>query len=153
MHADVDMSGRIEETNKPTAVGLANGISFSVLLTSVEKRKVLAILKQRYPERDINILHIFVFTVLLYYLLEQYIEKLSLVRIDLEYPGHDALIKNRVLTLLKNAGLEVEKDQFTIAQVGKKSPSHEVAYGVFAKKKAPGRVITAADVLVLIRGK
>ena len=153
MHADIDMSGRIEETNRATAVGLANGVSFCVYLSGAEKRKVIAILKQRYPDRNITLIHVFIFTVLLYYVLQPRIEDLSLVTIDLEYMGHDALIKNRVLTLLRNAGLRVEKEQLSIAQVGKKSPSHELAYGVYAGKKKPDRILTAADVLVLIRGK
>jgi len=153
MHADIDMSGRIEESNRATAVALANGISFSIFISGAEKRKAIAILKQRYPGRDVNLLHIFVFTVLLYYLLQPHIERLALVTIDLEYPGHDALIKNRVMTLLRNAGLRVHREQFAIGQVGKKSPAHDLAYGVYAKKTEPDRVITAADVLVLIRGK
>lgn len=153
MNADIDMSGRIEESNRATAVGLANGVSFCVYISGVEKRKAIAILKQRYPDRDANLIHIFVFTVLLYYVLQPHIERLSLVTIDLEYTGHDALIKNRVMTLLRNAGLSVEKEQLTIGRVGKKSPSHELAYGVYAGKKKPDRVLTAADVLVLIRGK
>lgn len=153
MYADVDMSGRIEETNRPTAVALANGISFSLVISAAEKRKAISTLKKRYPNREVNTLHIFVFTVLLYYLLQPYIERMALVTIDLEYPGHDALIKNRVMTLLRNAGLRVGKDQLTIGQVGKKSPAHDLAYRVYAKKKQSDREITAADVLVLIRGK
>lgn len=153
MHADIDMSGRIEETNRPTAVGLVNGVSFCVYISGVEKRKVIATLKERYPDRAITFIHVLVFTVLLYYVLQPHIERLALVTIDLEYTGHDALIKNRVLTLLHNAGLRAEKEQLTIGRVGKKSPSHELAYGVYAGKRKPDRVLTAADVLVLIRGK
>src|SRR5690242_2289389 len=119
MHADIDMSGRIEETNRATAVGLANGVSFCVYISGVEKRKAIAILKERYPDRDVALIHILIFTVLLYYVLQPHIERLSLVTIDLEYMGHDALIKNRVLTLLRNAGLSVEKEQLTIGRVGK----------------------------------
>ena len=147
------MSGRIEETNRATAVGLANGLSFCVYISGAEKRKAIAILKQRYPDRNVTLLHVFIFTVILYYVLQPHIERLSLVTIDLEYTGHDALIKNRVLTLLRNAGLTIEKERLSIAQVGKKSSSHELAYGVYAGNKKPDRVLTAADVLVLIRGK
>ena len=153
MQADIDMSGRIEETNRPTAIALANGISSCVLITAAEKRKVIRTLKKQQPERDVNLLHIFVFTVLLYYLVQPFMKRLTQVRIDLEYPGHDAVIKNRVLTLCRNAGIEVEKDQITIGQVGKKSPAHKLAYSVYLKKRKPDQVITAEDVLLLFRKK
>lgn len=153
MHADIDMSGRIEETNRATALGLANGVSFCVYISGSDKQKVIAILKKRYPDSTITHIHVLIFTVLLYYVLQPHIERFSLVTVDLEYTGHDSLIRNRVVTLLRNAGLSVEKDQLTIAQVGKKSPSHELAYGVYKGKKKADRVLTAADILVLIRGK
>jgi hypothetical protein len=153
MHVDVDMSGRIEETNKPTALGLANGISVSVAMTAAQKRRAIAALKKLRPEQDVNLLHLLVFTGLLYYLLRPVMEQLTLVTIDLEYPGHDAVIKNRVITLLRNAGISVEKDQLTIGQVGKKSPAHELAYAVYAKKQAADQVVTAEEIVALVRSK
>ncbi len=153
MQADIDMSGRIEETNNPTAIALADGVSFSVLISGAEKRKAIAALKKQQPERDVNLLHIFVFTVLLYYLVQPFMKRLAQVRIDLEYPGHDAVIKNRVLTLCRNAGIEVKADQVTIGQVGKKSPAHKLAYSVYLRKRKPDRVITAREVLLFFRKK
>jgi hypothetical protein len=46
MQADVDMSGRIEETNRPTALALANEVSVSVWISGRDKRDVIEVLRR-----------------------------------------------------------------------------------------------------------
>ncbi|MBX3064142.1 MAG: hypothetical protein KF726_14285 [Anaerolineae bacterium] len=147
MNADVDMSGRVEETNKPTALALANGKIYSILINARDKRMVIDTLVKQKPQRLRKIIHILVFSVLVYLLLAEHIEQASLITIDPEYEGYEALIKDRILTLCRKHGISADKHQITFERVGKNSPSHTVALAVFRGDKLPNRRITAEDVL------
>jgi hypothetical protein len=149
MQADVDMSGRIEETNRPTVVALANGAVASIFISPRDKRKVIETLKRRKPERERKYIYIRVFSALLFLLLEHEIGKLSLVVVDPEYPGYEADIKDWVLTLCRRNVVPVLRDQIMFRQVGKKSPAHELAYQTYKGKLQPDRIITAEEVLRL----
>ena len=96
------------------------------------------------------------FAVGLFLLLERVIEKVSLVTIDLEYPGHSATIKEHLLNLLRRAGLSVDADVIEFKQIhgiGKKSAAHDKAYYVFRGDVKPNRIITAEDVLGQFKSK
>ena len=151
MHADVDMSGRIEETNRPTALGLANGMSYSVLISAREKRRAIATVGQLYPHWRRRLIHVRLFSTTLYLLLQSHMHQVDLVTIDPEYPGHERDIKDWVLTLCRRQGLRVYADQMAFQRVGKKSPSHRLAYGVYKGQYKPNQVITAEDLLAELR--
>jgi hypothetical protein len=92
MQAEVDMSGRIEETNRPTAVALANGVQYSLLISAGEKRKAIEALRHAMPGRDRTTVHIRVFSIILFLLLREHLPKLQLVTID-PNPGHEPTLK------------------------------------------------------------
>lgn len=147
MNADIDMSGRIEETNKPTVLAVANGIAISHLLSAREKRKVIASLSQKKPDRRRAQVHILVFSSLLFLLLKDTIGAFSTVYVDDEYPSHAAVIKNRVMTLLIESGINLDRNQIAFSLVGKKSPAHKIAYATFQGRRSANRVLTAKNVL------
>ena len=147
MHVEIDQSGRIEETNRPTAIALANGVTASVRIAASEKRKALLALRLAKPQWSRRLIRVYVFSVLLYLLLRDHLEGLTLATIDTEYPGYEPVIKNRVLTLGWRDGLKIQKDRLAFRQIGKKSPAHKVAYRVYKGFEKPGRVISAADIL------
>jgi hypothetical protein len=151
MNADIDMSGRIEETNRPTAIAIANGTTDCVFISGRDKRLAIASLKQSRPQRSRSHIHILIFSSLLYLLLEPNTGQLSTVFIDPEYPGYDGMIKNRVMSLLEQAGKPVEKHQLIFKRVGKKSPAHKAAYAVFKGLRSADRVITARELLETFR--
>ena len=101
MQADVDMSGRIEETNRPTAMALANGIKGSLFTSAVEKQTAIEVFRKLKPQRDETLIHVLIFSSLLYLLVKEHIRKLSIVIVDPEYTGYEAVIKNRVMSLLR----------------------------------------------------
>ena len=151
MYADVDMSGRIEETNRPTALGLANGLQYSILISAREKRLAIATLGHVYPHWKRRLIHVRLFSTTLYMLLQNHIKQVELVTVDPEYPGHERDIKDWVITLCRRQGLRVFADQITFRNVGKKSPAHHLAYGVYKGQYQPDQVITAKDVLAELR--
>lgn len=150
MQADVDMSGRIEETNKPTVLALADGINICISISAKEKRSAIEVLKRRKLKRKRRLIPVRVFSTLLFLLLRDHIEKLDLVVVDLEYPGHEPDIKDWVMTLCRRDGIVVHRDQIVFEQVRKKSPAHELAYRTFKGRIRPDRKVTAEDVLRLI---
>jgi hypothetical protein len=149
MQADVDMSGRIEETNRPTALAMANGVAVSIFMSAKDKRRIIEALRQRKPARERKFIHIRVFSTLLFLLLERDIEKLATVIVDPEYPGYEADIKDWGLTLCRRHGIPVHRDQIVFRRVGKKSPAHRLAYRTFRGKIQPTQRVAAEDVLRL----
>jgi len=150
MQADVDMSGCIEETNRPTVLALANGVTVTIIMSAKDKRTVIETLRQRKRKRERKFIHVRAFSTLLFLLLERHIEKLAAVIIDPEYPGYEADIKDWGLTLCRRNNLPVHRDQIVFRQVGKKSPSHSLAYRTFKGKTQPTRRIVAEGVLKLV---
>lgn len=154
MRVEVDQSGRIDETNKPTVLALANGTKFSIRLSGRAKRAILAELRRRRKKRpEQETLYILVFATLVYLLLKEHIGKLSAVVIDTEFTGHEGDIKAQVINLFLRHGREVHKDVFQFSQIGKKSPAHGLAISVFRGKVKPDQEITAKDVLAEFRHK
>jgi hypothetical protein len=149
MQAEVDMSGRIEETTRPTVLALANGVSTTLLMSAKEKRVAIDLLLKRKPETDRTLIHVFIFSNLIFLLVQEHIEALSLVTIDPEYIGYEPVIKNRIMTLCKKAGIWIYRDQIEFASVGKKSPAHHLAYKVYKRRVKPNRIVTAKEVTEL----
>ena len=110
---EVDQSGRIDRTNKPTVLAMANGKEYSIRITASDKQEVLKTLRQRRPRWSTAHINIFAFSVLLFLLLKDHIEKLDLAIIDPEFTDHEPVIKNRVLTLCRKHGLRAYQDQLT----------------------------------------
>ncbi len=87
------------------------------------------------------------FTVGLYLLLKNHIKDLKQAIIDIEYPGHEAKIKEHLINLLHRAGVPIKPDIIQFGYVGKKSNAHRMAIAVFSGKTKPDKVIEAIEVL------
>ena len=148
MQVEVDQSGRVDQTNKATVLALANGMQRSILIPAGQKRKVVEVIKRRKPQWSTALVNVYIFSVLVYLLVKDHIEKLALIIIDKEFPGHEAVIKNRILTLCRRRGLVVHKDQIIFANIGKKSPAHKLAWRVYNQVVEPDKALSAHDVLV-----
>lgn len=144
---EVDMSGKIEETNKPTALALAGSINVSLYMTATEKQIILKALRAARPKWSRSKINVYIFAALLFFLLKDDIQKIDLVTIDLEYTGHDGIIKNRLIHHCRQAEISVYTDQITFASVTKKSPSHKLAWRVYKGIVSPDLTVSAQTVL------
>lgn len=102
MTVEVDQSGKIERTSKPTVLAYANGLNYCVFFSSANKRKALLILrKQGYSSK---IIYLGLFCSLLFILFERGRLKNADVLVDTEYCGKEANIINLLekQILLKN---------------------------------------------------
>jgi len=147
MRVEVDMSGRIEETNRPTVLALANGTFASIRISAKDKRTILKTLRYFRPKWSDTLISVFVFSVLLYLLLKNYIRKTNQVVVDNEYVGYGAVIKNRVLTLCRKAGIKTSGDKIDFKRIGKNSPAHNLALATFRGVSKPTKKVLTKEVL------
>ncbi|KKU44380.1 MAG: hypothetical protein UX60_C0007G0004 [Berkelbacteria bacterium GW2011_GWA2_46_7] len=76
----------------------------------------------------------------------------SEITIDREYPGYDALIKEKVVVYLEKLRARIDPDLLSIGLVGKESGSHMLAYKS-AKSNSCQIKLTAGDILSLVKMK
>lgn len=147
MRIEIDQSGKIEQTNKPTVVALSNHKTKSVKITAVEKQKLIkTILELGRPNRTYAYQAL---AVLIFFLLRQ--EKFTEVLIDTEYQGHTASIKEILIQLFQKECLAFPEIKFGL--IGKKSRAHSLAIKVFRKEGKPDLLLKATDVLELLYKK
>lgn len=148
MHIEVDQSGKIGDTKVPTVLAFANSESYAILIPATVKRDSLRALRQH--GKSGTTLYVELFAIGLYLLLKDHIQKVTLVTIDIEYPGHSDKIKGRVLHLLQRAGISIEADRIRfdlIHKGGKKPRAHDKAYYTYRGEMKPDRVVTLNELL------
>lgn len=148
MHVQVDQSGKVGDTKVPTVLAFANGDSYAILIPATVKRDCLHTLRQW--GKSGTTLYLEIFAIGLYLLLKDHMERLSLVTIDVEYPGHDNKVKERLLYLLRRAGISVRSDQIRFALIHrgkKKPPAHNKAYYTYRGDESPDRTISLEEIL------
>lgn len=145
MQVEVDQSGKIGKTNEDTVLALSNGECYAIMIPRTVKQECLRILRERRISGEE--LYLRFFAVGLYYLLRAHIQRINLAIIDIEYPGHEAMIKQRLYNLLHRVGIAVQRNQISFGFVGKKSRAHVVALETFQRKRIPDQVLTVNDIL------
>lgn len=129
MKYEVDQSGRIEETNRPTIISIANvGYSYTLKIDSKIKRSIENKFKKLGKPKMFGI---YGFASGLIILLKKSKINNSVVVIDIEYDGYNEIIKRE---LNKNSSQNLE---FRFSNIGKKSPAHISAYTIFKKFRRP----------------
>ena len=144
MTYQIDQSGKVEDTNKLTVVAYANGKIKSIKISSVEKQKLLAMMRTLdYPKQT----YVYkIFTALIYFLLVD--EDVDYVVIDQEYVGHEITIKGFLIYLLNKNGRNIPFIAF--GHIGKTSSAHKAAVDVFRGKKKADLVVNAKEILKLL---
>jgi hypothetical protein len=146
---EVDQSGRVEYTAEDTVLAFANGMQFSVLITSVTKRVCVRALRE--AGLGGNTLYTQLFATCLFFLLRNYIHELSTVIVDIEFIGKDSQIKEHLYTLLGRVGQTPEREQVQFRRVGKKSPAHELAINTLRRRNEPNLIIDVEQILEQFR--
>ena len=149
MEIEIDQSVKIEDTAGDTVLAFANDVQRAIIIPAAVKRKALAYLRDRGKSRKVAVLA--VFAAGLFLLLRDAAESTTLAVIDQEYTGHDALIKDRLLQLLRTEGLRVYPDTFAFGCVGKKSKAHDLAMKVHRGKLTADHQVTLKELLEALR--
>lgn len=151
MRVEIDQSGKIEETNKDTILALSNNIEYSICLPSSVKKQALEILRRKKQGDKVIFLKIFAFG--LFLLLEPYLNDLSAVFIDNEYPGNEASIKSILLEFIKRTTGRYPSFTIDFILVKKNSLAHHVAWGASTKfnQRKVNKVVKAKEILRLVK--
>ena len=138
MKIEIDQSGRIEYTNKPTVIGFSNSKDKTIIIFSTKKQKL-----QRYF-RKIGKPRLFVYATFafLIYLLLKHERGIDEICIDEEYTGQGALIKNYLLIFFRKSGREMDKRSIYFTQIGKKARIHGIVIDAYRCKKADIKITT-----------
>lgn len=140
----IDQSGKIEDTAKPTVIGYSDGSQRAVIVPAKVKRQ----LQEEFRSLGLTKLFIYhVFAVGLYFLIKDFRQKQQIV-IDLEYPEKDKIIRD-MLTRLSYSHGKPEHD-ISFSRIGNRPKAHYAAKDVFdGKKNADYKVTFAGAVRAL----
>lgn len=130
----LDQSIRIEQTNKDTIIGLANMAnekSYTLIISARIKRQIQEHYRRHgLPKR--YMVDLFIAAVILTIKRSHF--SISELAIDQEYPGYENLIIT-IIEKYSKGNIKVH-----VATIGKHSPAHLAAYGVYIhKRKANGQ--------------
>lgn len=146
MIIQINQSNKIEKTNKDSIIGLANEISFTVLLKRKIKRKLQEDFRKEGKPR-LFVYRTFIASVVL---LIKYakLKNISKIIIDLEYFGKDKLLKSIFLEMWSRFFSEIPEISFE--RVGKKSKVHYICYFTMKGKYKPNKVLEYKEIKRLV---
>lgn len=145
MSVQIDQSGKIEQTNLDTIIALSNEVKYAIVLKKKTKRLLqLFFRKQKKPRMFIYI----TFAALVAIILKETQPKTK-VKIDMEYFGHQDILKKQILEHLNNLKFN-KKLNFEFGFVGKSSPAHGLASKVAVKKRKPNKIVGLYEIIKVI---
>lgn len=148
MRFEIDQSGKIEETRKPTVLAFCNSKQGAVIIVSREKKLIQKFFRQINKPRLFAYLG---FTALIYLLIKDHIRNRDQIIIDREYPGFEKFIKQKLKEII-NENKRLKDLEISISQIDKKSQAHIIAYDGLAKRsKIKIRTVLARDVIRVIK--
>lgn len=120
MRYEVDQSGRVEETNRDTVIGIASQkASYTCRVSAEVKRGLQESFRHRGRPKVFPIVSFAISVALT-------VQKSGLdvthLTVDREYPGHEDLISGIIGEILGGGVL------VNFSQIGKNSPAHEASY-------------------------
>lgn len=93
-----------------------------------------------------------VFAVLIFLAIQDHLKNVDRIVIDTEYPGHDYVIKQVLLRLIRRLHPKFDAATIIFRQIGRKSPAHDRAWRTFQKQEKTSRTVTAKEVLGILIG-
>ncbi len=143
----IDQSGKVEDTKQITVIAFANGHTRSIKIGAKEKQKLVRTMRDRdFPKKSFVIK---IFAGLIFLLLKK--QNVDWAKIDKEYPGNEAVIKNILVQLFEKFAISAPEISFVL--VGKDSSAHKIALKTFQKKIKANIVVEAKDILRLFYHK
>lgn len=130
MRLEIDQSGKIENTSKPTVLAFSNSHSDIIVLKTQDKKAIQTFFRQ------INKPRLFVhitFVAAIFLLIKDHLAKNDQIIIDREYLGYEKFIHRKLHEFI-NDNSRVGGITIHSHQIGKKSQAHLLAYSVSRKK-------------------
>lgn len=145
---EIDMSIKIEDTNRDTVLAIANEKYYTILIPRQVKRKLQELFRKKGKPR----LFIYrTFSAGIVLLLKDHINEGSAVVIDKEYSGKERLLRSMIYEMFSRFFDFVPQINFDT--IGKHSSAHGVAYQVTKGKQKPDRVAHYREIALLAAPK
>lgn len=146
MLIEIDTSSRLDKSGY-TVFGFSDHIKRVVILRQTTRDQCLEKLKGRRLSRELRI-----FAACIYLLIENYLDEITEIRIDQEYPKHEGEIKRYHANIIavQRPNILLREEFIKIVSIGKKSRAHEIAWATFRKQKKANRILRTQDILRLL---
>lgn len=145
MRIEIDQSGKIEDTSKPTVLALSNDQKFTVILSASDKKLLQDMFREFFHKKRIFVYQ--VFSALLFILITSAKIKKG-VTIDKEYPTKESLIIRYCLEMCRRKN--IQEFPLNFGHVGKSSGAHSLAYKTFKGILKPNKKTSFDAILGLL---
>lgn len=141
---EVDVSGLLADT-KDTVFAFANGDDFAILIPAKTKRLALKYFRLQYGVSKPFYIRFYIAGLVV--LLRPFLSKFDLLVLDTEFYGLDTRVRDY---LGNRFGKLFPREKIIFKQIGKKSPAHFRAKGVFVKMAKPDKIIEFQELKKLL---
>lgn len=148
MVVEIDQSGKLEQLDTDTVVAFSNDTSDLVLIKAGTKRKIVQHLRTTLlPHKD---LYPILFAIVIFILIKP-LNSLVILKIDEEYTGKEAVIKETLEKLLiRRFGIKWQ-GVINFGRIGKHSNAHSLAWKTHRSRKKIGvKKISEKEILELL---
>lgn len=135
---EVDVSGAVAQTAVASVFAYSNGKNYSILISSKIKRLALEHFRLFSEKKFHKTFYFKLYISGLIILFSSLSGNYDIV-LDTELYGQDENIKGELKKILEN------KVNLSFKQIGRKSPAHFLAKGVFLKKIQPNKIVTFVE--------
>lgn len=149
---EVDLSAKVEQWSKNTAVAFSDGIQGSILVESSIKRAARRWLRTWHPNRSKAFYRYNLLAAFVYLLIKPHLQQIEHVVIDKDYPGekNEGLIKDFLLNLLHWEDPSLRGEFVSFREV-RGSAADILARRVYLGDKGADRKITVKDIQQLFK--
>lgn len=149
---EVDLSAKVEQWSKDTAVAFSDGIQGSILVESSIKRAARRWLRTWHPNRSKAFYRHNLLAAFVYLLIKPHLQQIEHVVIDKDYPGekNEGLIKDFLLNLLHWEDPSLRGEFVSFREV-RGSAADILARRVYLGDKGADRKITVKDIQQLFK--
>ena len=149
---EVDLSAKVEQWSKNTAVAFSDGIRGSILIESSIKRAARDWLRAWYPNRSKAFYRYSLLAAFVYLLIKPHLQQIEHVVIDKDYPGekNEGVIKDFLLSLLHREDPSLRGGFISFWEVGG-SAADTLARRVYLGDEEADRKISFKDIQQLFK--
>lgn len=146
MRIEIDQSGKIENTNRPTVVAYSNKENGVLIILAKDKKSI-----QKYFRRigKPKLFIYFTFIALVFCLISKHIKNRDQIVIDREYPGYERFITKTLYQWIEKH-IKVKEITVATSQIGKKSRAHDLAWNELQLKSHKTTERISAEKLIRI---
>lgn len=144
---EVDLSAKLEQWTKNTAVAFSDGIQGTILITSRVKREAREWLRDRYPKRSKRFYRYLLFAALVFLAIQPHLQQIGHVIIDRDYPGQqpEGQIKSRLLQFLHREDPKLRGDFVSFREL-KGARADILARDIYQRNKKADRLVSLDDI-------